>query len=221
MGPPEMAPAQAVGGPVVSGAAPKEAPKEAPPKPESKLRNWFKSRRRAGRRSSGNVADQPAKPSNQQATTRETTRETTRAASTTEGGAPSSRNDSRGQALSSHPITGDELTDMQRRRSVASTAEEGSESATNGKRSSRMRSSLMKMVSRNNHEAKANGASNHEGTSRRASEVAEPSQARRTSNVDRGELRDSAVEQGLPVPPNIGKQASNGTARESRFSEDL
>ena len=78
------------------------------------------------------------------------------------------------------------------------------------------------MASRNNRESKPNGRT--EGAAGGESQVAGSSEAKGTSTADREGLRDSAAEQGLPVPPAIGKQTSNGTGagtRESRFSEDL
>lgn len=191
---------------VTAAAAEPAAPAKAPPsKPESKLRSWFKGRRRASP-----VQKEPAQ------------KEPSRTASTADAAV---RRDSRGAALGSHPITGDELVDMQRRRSsLASATEEGAQSSgakenEEGKRPSRLRSSLIKMASRNK-EAKTNG----HGGAAAGGESQAAAEAKDSSTADREGLRDSAAEQGLPVPPAIGKQTSNGTGagtRESRFSEDL
>ena len=201
--------AEGENGVVVTGAAAEPAtPAKTPPsKPESRLRNWFKGRRRASPR--------PKEPAQKEANR------------TTSSADAAVRRDSRGAALGSHPITGDELVDMQRRRSsLASAPEEGAQSGAKetgeGKRPSRLRSSFIKMASRNNRESKTNGHAG--GAAGGESQAAEPSEAQGTSTADREGLRDSAAEQGLPVPPAIGKQTSNGTGagtRESRFSEDL
>lgn len=201
--------AEGENGVVVTGAAAEPAaPAKAPPsKPESRLRNWFKGRRRASPR--------PKEPAQKEANR------------TTSSADAAVRRDSRGAALGSHPITGDELVDMQRRRSsLASAPEEGAQSGAKetgeGKRPSRLRSSFIKMASRNNRESKTNGHAG--GAAGGESQAAEPSEAQGTSTADREGLRDSAAEQGLPAPPAIGKQTSNGTGagtRESRFSEDL
>lgn len=193
---------------VLDGAAGQPAPTKKSPAKESKFKSLFKGRRRSGQPSEAATATEPAK--------KPAPTETNRTGSITDA---NGRSGSRGTALSSHPITGDELVDMQRRRSsVVGTAEEATPSAAKenegDKRASRLRSSFMKMVSRNQ-ESKPNG---YEGPS----EAFERSGAQGTSTAGREGLRDSAAEQGLPVPPavGVGKHTSNAT-RESRFSEDL
>lgn len=205
--------------------APPKEPKTTP-KSESKIKNWFR-RSRGSRRSSV--------PSEQQSTER-VPREPNRRASAAEDATLRVREESRGAALSSHPITGEELNEMQRRRSVVSTNDEDTRQSVPAKdgsgghrRSSFFRSGLKKMVSsrsgNTSHEPKTNGASGHqEGTAAAAATGegdASPSLLRQASIPEREDLRDYAAEQGLPVPPSgIGKQTSHGT-RESRFSEDL
>lgn len=225
--------AEGENGLVVPGATAEE---EQPPKPESKLKSLFRGRRRTGRQSRGRRATEAAKEQPQ--------KETSPTAPGTEGAteeatATGARDRSRSAALSSHPITGEELNEMQRRRSSVtsnegprrpSAAEENGPSSAKGngngenRRSSWFRNSLMRPFSRNS-ESKTNGngvAAVEEGVSRRGSAVEPSTNGRRTSTTaGREELRDSAAEQGLPVPPSIGKEASNSTARESRFSEDL
>ena len=217
-----MYPSQSIGGEnELVTAPPKE--QKVTPKSESKFRNWFR-RNRGSRRSS--VPDEP-QPKEERAP-----REGNRRASTTEDAAVRVREDSRGAALASHPITGEELNEMQRRRSVASTTEENAgqsaakDSSGDQRRSSFFRSNLKKMVSRNDHEPKTNGAADpSEGTAAAAAATgdapASPSMLHRASIPEREDLREYAAEQGLPIPPaRIGKQTSHGT-RESRFSEDL
>lgn len=215
-----------------SGAAAADLNAASPPtspRTESKLRNWFRGR--LGRRSSTNARE----------TLGETEEENGRVPSFAGGAALANVNDSRGAALSSHPITGTDLNEMQR----ASFGEGGGleqarttedqvgqqatkeKSGTNGEqRRSRLRSSFMKIVSKNSQEPKTNGTSGQENTSRRGSKAVEgaehgPPDVQRSTAAEREDLRESATEQGLPVPPDMAKRTSNSTARGSRFSEDL
>lgn len=239
---PEMYRSQAVDGEnALVGAGSKEETQTT--RSESKLKSWIRNRRRGSRQSNA-----PSEEPEERAQ-----REPTRSASTAEGFSRD-RADSRGTALSSHPITGNDLDEMQRRRSVASPegntaaavaaaaqapSKEGKSAAKEGsgeqKRSS-LRSGLKKMVSRNDQshdsgkpESKTNGVSSQEGGGVAAAAIGDAGVNRRGSYVPdthqaaipgREDLRNSAVEQGLPVPTGIGKQTSHGT-RESRFSEDL
>jgi len=219
---------------------PSTEPKETQPRrSESKLKNWFRGRRRTGRGSRGGRATEAAKeqPQAQKETSTAPVTGTGAGASTAEEAegteeaeATGTRDRSRSAALSSHPITGDELNEMQRRRSsVLSTNGEApqrspaKENGNGNRRSSWFRNSLMKPFSRNSEsKANGNGVAAAGGATSKDSEIADPSEARQASTAaNREDLRESAAEQGLPAPPAIGKEASNSTARESRFSEDL
>jgi hypothetical protein len=219
---------------VVPSAAPKEA---QPRRSESKLKNWFRGRRRTGRGSRGERATEAAREQPQSQAQEETS-----TAPVTDAGAvggaegveeaetTGTRDRSRSAALSSHPITGDELNEMQRRRSSVLSASGKApqrsptkEDGNGNRRSSWFRNSLMKPFSRNSEtKTNGNGVAVTGGATSNDSEVADPSEAQQASTAaNREDLRESAAEQGLPAPPAIGKEASNGTARESRFSEDL
>lgn len=222
---------------------PSAVPEEAQPRrSESKLKSWFRGRRRTGRGSRGRRATETAKEQPQKetntipATGAGAGTGTAEAAEGTESAeeveATGGRERSRSAALSSHPITGDELNEMQRRRSSVLSANDEAprrpptkENGNGNRRSSWFRNSLMKSFSRNGEsKTNGNGVAAAGATSRNGSknpEAAEPSNARQASTADRDELRESAADQGLPAPPAIGKEASNSTARESRFSEDL
>ena len=198
-------------------------------KPESKLRTWFKDRLGRHPREEPKVSTEGEKG---------------KAPGPTGGAALVTAEDSRGAALSSHPVTGVELAQMQNGGTngdgdfgQSSTAEdlhrplsEGEKSLPNGEhRRSRFRNSLMRIVSRNSQEPKANGISAHDEDTRRHSTAEEYSHhddqghhdALRHADAEREDLRESAAEQGLAAPPAIGEQGSYSTARESRFSEDL
>lgn len=212
----------------------------------SRLKSWIRNRRRSSRQSS--FVGQPHMPG--EYPDERSSREPTRSASTTEG--VRVREDSRGAALSSHPITGTDLSEMQRRRSVATpegnmAAAEAAASQSPAKEDKvetpkrSFVSGFKKMTKKNDQtngsitssasqpEIKTNGVSSQEGGGVAAAAIGDAGVNRRGSYVPdahqasipgREDLRNSAVEQGLPVPTGIGKQTSHGT-RESRFSEDL
>ncbi|RHZ62658.1 uncharacterized protein CDV56_105829 [Aspergillus thermomutatus] len=198
---------------------------EVPPleRRESRLKTWFRGR--VGRRPNGTERQSP----------REIEGEKESAASTGfAGGAALAEIDSRGAALRSHPVTGNDLVAMQHRMSVdqGSLGNEATRRGSSGiaesgenRRSSRLRSSFMKIVSGGSHDHRTNGVSKPSDERQTPSEPAEESGVRNiagsnASTVTKEELRESATDQGLPMPPAIGKHATNGS-RESRFSEDL
>ncbi|EAW11156.1 uncharacterized protein ACLA_088450 [Aspergillus clavatus NRRL 1] len=212
---------------VASGAA-SEEPTLA--RQESKLKSWFKDR--VSRRSTGSGPESLKDREDEGGIP---------ASTGFAGGAALAETDSRAAALRSHPVTGNDLVLMQQRMSVdegnlgrsrigsddaarrgsSSTAEHNGED----RRPSRLRSSFMKILSGNSQENKTNGVSKANDESRTASETAEQSalssrKASTAPTLERDELRGSASDQGLPVPPPIGKYATNGS-RGSRFSEDL
>lgn len=183
------------------------------PRADSKLKNWFRDR--LVRRSSGPVRVYPHQPGPEYNTDSEV--------GFTGGAALAGRNEPRGAALSSHPITGADLgqSDYNNGRASEANGSPSAESATsqqddngngNGKRQ-RLRRSLMKSVSRSSPD-KNNGSDRNGGHSRQGSDAVAESKGAELSG-----LRDSAAEQGLPLPPILGKTTSTG--RESRFSEDL
>jgi hypothetical protein len=181
------------------------------PRADSKLRTWFRDQ--LVRRSSGPVHVYPHQPGPDFNSESEIG---------FSGGAalaarPESRPESRGAALSSHPVSGNGLDqgeparngslDVGKTNTFSDSSAGSVEPATNGhakSRRERFKKTFLKSVSRTD-DTKINGS----GTV--------PETKVRGTNI-RG-LRDSAVDQGLPVPPVLGESASAG--RESRFSEDL
>ncbi|OGM39450.1 hypothetical protein ABOM_011791 [Aspergillus bombycis] len=140
-----------------------------------------------------------------------------------------------GAPLRSNPVTADDLQEMQRKSVDAGTleamkpegqaAEPGSKESPeqNGDKRSRLKSRLSQMVSRNSQD-KTDGVTDPNKETDEGSVPVEHTAADELPShaTERDELRESAADQGLPVPPAIGKRASNGTTgRESRFSEDL
>ncbi|KAJ5585292.1 uncharacterized protein N7459_005092 [Penicillium hispanicum] len=186
------------------------------PRADSKLKNWFRDR--LVRRTSAPVAVYPHQPGPEYNTDSEV--------GFAGGAALTGRSEPRGAALSSHPYTGDDLDQGQPVRNsnsfevantsnAESTGSPHAEQNGNGNsKRSRLRRSFLRGFSRNDQEPKTNGAT-HEADSRQGSEAA--SEPKKTTELQG--LRDSAIEQGLPVPPVIGETAS--VRRESRFSEDL
>lgn len=202
------------------------------PRADAKLKNWFRDR--LVRRSSGPVPVYPHQPGPDFQSGSEIGF-TGGAALTSQG-----RGESRGAALSSHPIlpgdgnrndneldqsptshNGGTFLEMSKSTTggtggesiSSSTRQNGNGSANgNGKRQ-RLRKSFMKL-SRKEGDAKSNGFTKGGGHSRQNSET-------KVSGTGEGlqNLRHSATEQGLPAPPILGQTASTG--RESRFSEDL
>lgn len=181
------------------------------PRADSKLRHWFRDQ--LVRRSSGPVRVYPHQPGPEFKSESEIG---------FSGGAalaanPESRPESRGAALSSHPFTGDDLDqgeparngslDVGKTKTFSDSSAGSAEPATNGQAKSkreRFKKTFLKSVSRTD-ESKTNGSGTVPETKVQGTDV-------------RG-LRDSAIDQGLPVPPILGETASAG--RESRFSEDL
>ncbi|KAL4896433.1 hypothetical protein BDV59DRAFT_170636 [Aspergillus ambiguus] len=154
-----------------------------------------------------------------------------RVSSATGGGATDAPENERAAALMSNPVTAEDLREMQRksvdesmvpglRSKKKRLSGEGSSSGSENGEWSRLKSKLSKMVSKGDGELKTNGATGYDKESRRDLPV-EHIAADDLPQQAREELRESATEHGLPVPPVIGKRASIGTGRESRFSEDL
>jgi hypothetical protein len=174
------------------------------PRADSKLKTWFRDR--LVRRTSEPQPVYPHQPGPEYNTDSET--------AFTGGAALTGRTEPRGAALSSHPVSTEDLESEHGEDGAvpkssteeAATTHNGNSSA-NGKRH-RLRRSFMKSVSRNSQDIKTNGAEHK----RQSSEAVEP-----TSDLQG--LRDSAAEQGLPAPPVLGDSLS--IHRESRFSEDL
>ncbi|PKX95716.1 uncharacterized protein P174DRAFT_503013 [Aspergillus novofumigatus IBT 16806] len=189
----------------------------------SRLKSWFKGR--VGRRSNGAERE----------SLREIEGEGARTANTGfAGGAALAGTDSRGAALGSHPVTGNDPTTMQQRMSgdEGSLGNDATRRGSSGiaeqngenRKPSRLRSSFKKMVSGGSQDNKTNGVSKPSDDHRTASESAESGvrnpEGSNASTATKEELREGAADHGLPVPPAIGKHATNGS-RESRFSEDL
>lgn len=193
------------------------------PRADSKLKTWFRDR--LTRRNSGPVPVYPHQPGPEFQTDSEV--------GFTGGAALVGRSDSRGGALSSHPVTGNDLdqsgpnhngtflevTKTSTEDSAGSPPQQNGNGNGNSKsKRQRLRKSLMKNISRNSkeQEPKANGFANDDHSRQNSNAMSETKVA-----GDEGlqGLRNSATEQGLPAPPILGQTASTG--RESRFSEDL
>ncbi|KAJ5623756.1 hypothetical protein N7510_000065 [Penicillium lagena] len=188
------------------------------PRADRKLKTWFRDRL-IRQSSDGPVAVYPHQPGPEFATDSES--------GFTGGAALTKKDEPRGAALSSHPVTGADLEPHDNRtsgnnasnvegRSMSPTEEEAVQPPSpapqnGGGKKSRLRRSFMKSVSRNTQESKTNGVTKQ---SSEGSQALSESKSRDVQG-----LRNSAVEQGLPVPPALGEAPSTG--RESRFSEDL
>lgn len=182
------------------------------PRADSKLKTWFRDR--LVRRTSGPVRVYPNQPGPEFNTDSE--------GGFTGGAALTGRNEPRGAALSSHPITGEDLDQATRNgngngtgsgneanqspteESTVSQLDENNVSGNGESKRQRLRRSFMKTISRS---SQGNGVNGH---SRQGSE---------SKGAELSGLRDSAHDEGLPAPPTLREALSMG--RESRFSEDL
>lgn len=221
-----------------SGAVVDSSPMEPITRTESKLKTWFS--KLGGRRPSSGTGEAPKVAGADQETPSDMAEETIRAAEGPNEPAETAEADvtddnERGAPLRSNPVTADDLQVMQRNSVDEGTLEGvGSEgqvaqqetretSEHNGDKRSRLKFRLSQMVSRNSQDTKTNGVTDHGKETEGGSAPVEHTAADElpSHSTDRDELRESATEQGLPTPPAIGKRTSNGTGRESRFSEDL
>lgn len=196
-------------------------PAKAPARSESRLKTWLRDH--MGRREAPPQAQKETpEPQKETPEQREPSRPSEAATGT---------NESRGAALSSHPVTGHDLAQMQSGRRRPSTApdlapqpsaEERAE--TGGTGTSAMR--IVPPSETQEPEPATNGVTSHHDNNddaRSVSPVSDPGHhgvhhhdAERAQQ--HGDLRERAAEQGLPPPLEV-REAS--TARESRFSEDL
>jgi hypothetical protein len=177
------------------------------PRADSKLKTWFRDR--LVRRPSEPQPIYPHQPSPDYNTDSES--------AFTGGAALTGRIEPRGAALSSHPVSTEDLESEHGEnggttRSFTEEPTNSHQATQNGNSSGeskrhRLRRSFMKTVTRNSQELKTNGTDHK----RQSSEA--------VGSSDLQALRDSATEQGLPAPPVIGDTPS--MHRESRFSEDL
>lgn len=187
------------------------------PRADSKLKTWFRDR--LVRRTSGPVRVYPNQPGPEFNTDSEL--------GFTGGAALTGRGEPRGAALSSHPVTGEDLDQATRNgngdgggsgndanrspsdESAASQLYEHHDRSNGESKTRRLRRSFMKGLSRSP-ESKTNGVNGKGGHFRQGS---------KSKGAELSGLRDSAHDEGLPVPPSLGETPSAG--RESRFSEDL
>lgn len=199
---------------MASGAAAEpSAAKAAIPRSESKLKTWFG--RLSGRRSSAAAT----------ATPREADVHPEPTPDATDEGRPASGDESRAAPLRSNPVTANDIAEEpirsmdQDRPAEARTGEEQEASKISEANEDR----TSRIVSGGSQEAKTDGVEpqGHEAQGESVPIEHTAADDLYDRSPERDELRDSAAEQGLPVPPAIGKRLSNGTGRESRFSEDL
>lgn len=177
------------------------------PRADSKLKTWFRDR--LVRRTSEPQPLYPHQPGPDYNTDSES--------AFTGGAALTGRIEPRGAALSSHPVSTEDLESEQDEdggatRSFTEEPTNNHQATQNGNSNGeskrhRLRRSFMKTVTRNSQDFKTNGA-DHKHQSSEA-----------VGSSDLQALRDSATDQGLPAPPVIGDTPS--MRRESRFSEDL
>jgi hypothetical protein len=179
----------------------------ASPRADSKLKTWFRDR--LVRRTSEPQPLYPHQPGPDYNTDSES--------AFTGGAALTGRIEPRGAALSSHPVSTEDLESEHGEnggatRSFTEETTNNHQATQNGNsnwesKRHRLRRSFMKTVTRNSQDLKTNGTDHK----RQSSEA--------VGSSDLQALRDSATEQGLPAPPVIGDTPS--MRRESRFSEDL
>lgn len=198
-------------------------PAKAPARSESRLKTWLRDH--MGRREAPPQAQKETpEPQKEAPEQREPSRPSEAATGT---------NESRSAALSSHPVTGHDLAQMQSGRRRTSTApdlapqpsaEERAETGGTG-------TSAVRTVSPSETqepEPATNGVtSHHDNDDARSVPPVSDSGHHGVHHHDaehtqqRGDLRERAAEQGLPSPPEVREAGSHSTARESRFSEDL
>ncbi|KAB8200623.1 hypothetical protein BDV34DRAFT_216970 [Aspergillus parasiticus] len=212
---------------------------------ESKLKTWFS--KLGGRRPSASTGEAPKVAEGNRETPSNAVEETAQAAEGPNESVEAAEtadatnltevdgDNELGAPLRSNPVTADDLQEMQRKSVDAGTleamkpegqaVEPGSKESPeqNGDKRSRLKSRLSQMVSKNSQD-KTDEVIDHNKEDDEGSVPVEHTAADELPShaTERDELRESAADQGLPVPPAIGKRASNGTTgRESRFSEDL
>ncbi|KAA8644854.1 hypothetical protein EYZ11_012370 [Aspergillus tanneri] len=223
-----------------SGAAAESTRNESTSRSESKLKTWI-SKLGSRRTSAAAAAEAPVKAPVEASAEAfaaftetaeapaEISGEVERVPSEAEEVRPTSKDDARAAPLRSHPVTANDLTGTQgetvdqtqpeeRRTGDAREVEQGSEAI--GDKRSRLKSRFSKIMSMGSQESKTSGVIPHDNESQRVEHTA-ADELHHVQSLERDELRESAAEQGLPAPPAIGKRLSNGTGRESRFSEDL
>ncbi|KAB8230682.1 uncharacterized protein BDW43DRAFT_284436 [Aspergillus alliaceus] len=222
-----------------SGAVVDSSPMEPITRTESKLKTWFS--KLGSRRPNSGTGEAPKVAGADQEAPAEMAEETIRAAEGPNEPAETAEadevtdDDERGAPLRSNPVTADDLQVMQRNSvhegtlegvgSEGQVAQQGTRETSehNGDKRSRLKFRLSQMVSRNSQDTKTNGVTDYGKETEGGSAPVEHTAADElpSHTTDRDELRESATEQGLPTPPAIGKRTSDGTGRESRFSEDL
>lgn len=184
------------------------------PRADAKLRTWFRDR--LVRRTSGPVAVYPHQPGPDVNSDNEPT---------FKGGASlTGRDESRGAALSSHPLGGNDAipthnrsssyysndNDVTKTYSQESTPESTKQNG-NGKKWDRIRKTFLRPVSGSSEEPMSNS------DSRRGS--GNPTSNKEVRSPDPPNVQDTVNDQGLSVPPPTSDTMS--TKRASRFSENL
>ncbi|PLB46967.1 hypothetical protein P170DRAFT_438678 [Aspergillus steynii IBT 23096] len=202
---------------VASGAAAEPSPATSPIlKSESKLKTWIG--KLGGRRSSTTAAA---------AAPREAGVSPEPTSGVPDEERPVSGDDSRAAPLRSNPVSAHDIAETQRGSADPDRTDEEQEfvrsSENSGDRRSRLKSRFSRIVSRGSQEMKTDGVETPDQETQGESVPVEHTAADELhgQSPEKDGLRESAVEQGLPIPPAIGKRLSNGTGRESRFSEDL
>lgn len=193
------------------------------PKADSKLKTWFRDR--LPRRASGPIQVYPHQPG-PAASRSSSIGFTGGAALTGSASAQGGRDEARGAALTSHPVTGADLDQREPVRGsnsldVYNTATEDSQGLRDDVPSSPSKRERFKntFLKRGSRASQTPVETNGPGHIRRVSDSLSATSETKVTGTDMRGLRDSAASQGLPVPPLLGDTASVG--RESRFSEDL
>ena len=227
--PSQMAPSASHGEEGVAAVAPVAVTNGAATKPaersESRIKSWFRGRMARPAES----AHEPHEDTSQ--------RESTSRPAT---GSRAGVDESRRAPLSSHPVTGDDLAQMQNGDGhstagglASQPSVEDNPPETGGDHPSQMGGGLVRTASRDSQEPAANGVATHDDGATGSATQSEPRTpddrhheaqhpgAQHPALTERENLRGSAAEHGLAPPPAVGEGESVSTGRESRFSEDL
>ena len=180
-----------------------EAAAVSPPKKESRLRAFFRRRR-------SSAAQRPVETASEERAEGAPRRSEAAAEARRDTDEPLHDDDGRKAPLASNPLRKSEL-------------EEPGHGNHHHHRNSHIFHTLKKRAFTNGDTRQSRKDIHENGTHTGPSESAEGT-TRDTSHASTAEqetLRESAIQQGLPAPPPIGTSVGAGSARGSRFSEEL